>query len=338
MLTRHLPGPSLEVVFFLISTRGRLAGRGEGSARPVARDRCSLPDPVDDRENTRAVRSGPFPRFSAAKRSRGAHLLGGELSVSEANQDSQEGVVRTLVVGVDPPDALQQVVAAADRGLVALFGDGRDGWVSFRLGEGSRGDLRVVQAARDADPARWGWENLEMGTGTVGWAARFWALPPGVSRRATRRERATRTRAREPPAIETKGGCVRWGRFAGTITHVRSLGGRILRRVELVRLRVARGGGGERQRVSVKKMLGNDGAAGAVERDEVGAPARSRDEPSTGRDRRVRGSREDARGHARAKIRPRATTRHAGWREPPWFFSSWPRRDWRARAPLEGSS
>ena len=94
----------------------------------------------------------------------------------------------------------------------------------------------------------------------------FWALPPGVSRRATRRERATRTRAREPPAIETKGGCVRWGRFAGTITHVRSLGGRILRRVELVRLRVARGGGGERQRVSVKKMLGNDGAAGAVER------------------------------------------------------------------------
>ena len=94
----------------------------------------------------------------------------------------------------------------------------------------------------------------------------FWALPPGVSRRAMRRERATRTRAREPPAIETKGGCVRWGRFAGTITHVRSLGGRILRRVELVRLRVARGGGGERQRVSVKKMLGNDGAAGAVER------------------------------------------------------------------------
>mmetsp|Transcript_1109 Transcript_1109/g.4499 ORF Transcript_1109/g.4499 Transcript_1109/m.4499 type:complete len:419 (-) Transcript_1109:93-1349(-) len=48
------------------------------------------------------------------------HLLGGELSVSEANQDSQEGVVRTLVVGVDPPDALQQVVAAADRGLVAV--------------------------------------------------------------------------------------------------------------------------------------------------------------------------------------------------------------------------
>ena len=196
MLTRHLPGPSLEVVFFLISTRGRLAGRGEGSARPVARARCSLPDPVDDRENTRAVRSGPFPRFSAAKRSRGAHLLGGELSVSEANQDSQEGVVRTLVVGVDPPDALQQVVAPADRGLVALFGDGRDGWVSFRLGEGSRGDLRVVQAARDADPARWGWENLEMGTGTVGWAARFfWALPPGVSRRAARRA-ARRERAR----------------------------------------------------------------------------------------------------------------------------------------------
>lgn len=190
MLTRHLPGPSLEVVFFLISTRGRLAGRGEGSARPVARDRCSLPDPVDDRENTRAVRSGPFPRFSAAKRSRGAHLLGGELSVSEANQDSQEGVVRTLVVGVDPPDALQQVVAPADRGLVALFGDGRDGWVSFRLGEGSREDLRVVQAARDADPARWGWENLEMGTGTVGWAARFLGPPP---RRLSPRD-ATRTR------------------------------------------------------------------------------------------------------------------------------------------------
>ena len=190
MLTRHLPGPSLEVVFFLISTRGRLAGRGEGSARPVARDRCSLPDPVDDRENTRAVRSGPFPRFSAAKRSRGAHLLGGELSVSEANQDSQEGVVRTLVVGVDPPDALQQVVAAADRGLVALFGDGRDGWVSFRLGVGSRGSLRVVHAARDADPARWGWENLEMGTGTVGWAARFLGPPP---RRLSPRD-ATRTR------------------------------------------------------------------------------------------------------------------------------------------------
>ena len=173
----------------------------------------------------------------------------------------------------------------------------------------------------------------------------FWALPPGVSRRATRRERATRTRAREPPAIETKGGCVRWGRFAGTITHVRSLGGRILRRVELVRLRVARGGGGERQRVSEENARerwggrrGRARRANACAANEVGAPARSRDEPSTGRDRRVRGSREDARGHARAKIRPRATTRHAGWREPPWFFSSWPRRDWRARAPLEGSS
>ena len=195
MLTRrpHLPGPSLEVVFF-ISRGAGWRGRGEGSARPVARGRCSLPDPVDDRENTRAVRSGPFPRFSAAKRSRGAHLLGGELSVSEANQDSQEGVVRTLVVGVDPPDALQQVVAPADRGLVALFGDGRDGWVSFRLGEGSRGDLRVVQAARDADPARWGWENLEMGTGTVGWAARFLGPPPRRSRRAARRVRDANAR------------------------------------------------------------------------------------------------------------------------------------------------
>ena len=60
--------------------------------------------------------------------------------------------------------------------------------------------------------------------------------------------------------------------------------------------------------------------ANACAANEVGAPARSRDEPSAGRDRRVRGSREVARGHARAKIRPRATTHHAGGESRRGFF------------------
>ena len=128
-------------------------------------------------------------------------------------------MVRTLVVGVDPPDALQQVVAPADRGLVALFGDGRDGWVSFRLGEGSRGDLRVVQAARDADPARWGWENLEMGTGTVGWAARFLGPPP---RRLSPRD-ATRTRDANARARTSGDRDEGWMRSVGEDSRGRSL-------------------------------------------------------------------------------------------------------------------
>ena len=110
--------------FFLIPEGAGRRGRGKGR-RAGARARDGAADGADDRLNPRAVRSGQFPSVLDAKHGRGAHLLGGELCVSEANQDSQEGVVRALVVRVDAPDALQQVVSAADRGLVALF---RDGW------------------------------------------------------------------------------------------------------------------------------------------------------------------------------------------------------------------
>ena len=122
MLT-SLAGPLLGWFFFNSRGAGR-RGRGKGR-RAGARARDGAADGADDRLNPRVVRSGQVPSVLASKHGRGAHLLGGELCVSEANQDSQEGVVRALVVRVDAPDALQQVVSAADRGLVALF---RDGW------------------------------------------------------------------------------------------------------------------------------------------------------------------------------------------------------------------
>lgn len=50
-----------------------------------------------------------------------SHLLCRELCVSETNEDSQEGVIRPLVVAVDFANALQEVVPSSDGGLPLLL-------------------------------------------------------------------------------------------------------------------------------------------------------------------------------------------------------------------------
>ena len=81
------------------------------------------------------------PRSGARARGSKAHLFRGELCVSEPNQDSQEGVVRPLVVAVDLADALEEVVSAAD---------GRLPLVGLRVGRGAGDGGVSAGAAREA--------------------------------------------------------------------------------------------------------------------------------------------------------------------------------------------
>ena len=130
-------------------TGRKIAARARGlrGDRRFARVRATRTDGGSGRggrARVRArVRAPRRARRGAGARARGskAHLFRGELCVSEPNQDSQEGVVRPLVVAVDLADALEEVVSAAD---------GRLPLVGLQVGRGAGDGGLSAGAAREA--------------------------------------------------------------------------------------------------------------------------------------------------------------------------------------------